>query len=217
MAKARLSRIKEDAQRIASLALALLRARAGSVAGLWVFVAGLPVVRRSRPRREIHRLYRRFMWLMSDGYNFEVFYSTQLGAGHVADQADERRTEQLPGKILLAQAHDLTDQQQGGVAMRVLIGRAVRHAAVRGEAATSYRPTSHTLHAHWLDTIEAAFSRDEGPKPLASVQHKAIANATVNYKERSLKRPFQAPVMVDEDAFELNTPELVPYRASTRH
>tara|TARA_R110000868_G_scaffold90096_1_gene250343 strand:+ start:882 stop:1529 length:648 start_codon:yes stop_codon:yes gene_type:complete len=215
MAKARLSRIMEDAQRIASLALALLRARGRSVAGLWAFVANLPFVRRSSLRRQTHRLYRRFIWLTSDGYNFEVFYNTQLGAGHAAEQADERKIEQLPGEVLLAKARDLADHQQGGAAMRVLIGRAVRHAEARTPAAAPYRPTSHpqTLHAHWRDTIEAAFGSGSGPKA-AKFQNTSKANG----RRSGRALGHMASITVEDTAtFDLSIPEAVAYRASTRH
>lgn len=236
MARATRAKMKKGAHHVAMQARAFLRlldARFGAgrdafalfLTGLLTSIADIPAVRRSRLRREGLRLWRRLVLMMSDGYNFEEFYRTQHGA--VESHAPEavRSMDRLPTSALLAKAYELSDDADGVAAMRILVERAVMKAQVRlttGRAVATYEPKPHdpTIHHQWRDAIEEAFvprhahakSRDALPEFVRERRGEVSSVVEPPEWERSL------PLMVaDDEAFELSVPEVVPYRASTRH
>lgn len=219
MARAGFYRMKEAAQRIASHAHAFLRMKNLGRADLLASVANLPTIRHSPLRRDIYRLYQRFKLLMSDGYNFELFYCTQLGTAHVADFDEAPAIEQLPSDTLLAQAHDLAEQSLGAASMRVLILRAVRKAEERGPTTNSYYPKvqTNTLHEQWRNTIEAAFRPEISHGPMARGNPLRSPKEGARHAGRSHRRAVSVAVVEDMTTFDRSIPEVVAYRASTRH
>ena len=215
MAQATVSSMMKGAHRIAMQTRAFLRLLGQSVH--FTSLINLPALRRSRFYREGQWLWRRVLLAMSDGYNFEEFYRTQHGvkAGdmHVTTKAMDR----LPSAALLSKVYNLPDDVEGIAAMRVLVERAVLKAEARllaGRAVGSYAPKPHdpTIHNHWHAAIEEAFAAHR-PRARRAVELPAFVTAA-----QGRTSSVVVPLMVADDAsFEMSVPEIVPYRASTRH
>ena len=242
MAQATVSRMKKGARRFARQTRAFVRllareiktrrARLGLVlTGLMTSLVNHPSLRRSRVRREGLRLWRRFVLLMSDGYNFDEFYRTQHGVARTMDQ--------LPTTTLLAKAYELSDDAEGVAAMRILVERAVLKAQVRlkaERAVAAFEPKPHdpAIPRQWRDAvqerdvIEEAFVPRSAPRPaprsarvvtrdelpIFALERRGRVSSVIAPPEWGRSLPF---VVDNDDAFELSVPELVPYRAITRH
>lgn len=180
------------------------------------------------------RLWSRLTLLMSEGYNFEEFYSTQIGSGTAMARAGSGKYDHLSNRSLLAMVHNLEDGERGALAMRELAARAVHLAVYRQAAlgaadamlAQNAQPAERvegevpvsSIHERWHREIETAFASVREPEPDLE---RHIAELSVKPKKQpAVKETAQKskpPVLVDYASFDRALPEILPYRASTRH
>lgn len=232
MAKANRKKTGKTARRLTTMARACLSPIINALNAVPQFfllglqgIANLPVLRRSILRRKTVRLWHRFILRVSDGYNFEEFFRTQHGVGQTPSGTVEAELWQLPGQHLLDLAHNVEQAERGATAMRVLVERALRQSERRSMSADRkfvvpvlqdpnvYVPN---IHTQWRGAIETAFASQRSAPPARRVTEQP--RARMSYWDAPPGEVLPAPCVVEDDAtFELSVPELVPYRASTRH
>jgi hypothetical protein len=180
------------------------------------------------------RLWARLTLLMSEGYNFDEFYSTQIGNGTAMSRAGSGKYDHLSNRSLLVMVHNLEDSERGALAMRELAARAM-HLAIYRQAALGANdamirqnaqpaervagevPVS-SIHERWHREIETAFASVREPEPDLE---RHIAELSVKPEKKpalkEVSHKANSPVVVDYASFDRALPEILPYRASTRH